>query len=237
MARVHVPGPYAPLWDRDPGDGDEGDDAVLTVIVVNSLRLCVENGRSRDSAFTPPRPPSLWAIRSLLTWGEPSPCSCIFFFLSSSLLIDSRSTRKEKRVKILEHVLKTLKAQILLKTWCQWSANTSVVSIISHLELHLSQKRWYRQIKPGVLQCIKPTYLHLKMYCNGLFFFPWTDAHGNRWCAFATENTLFIYEQKDRKPKTEQLYIEKTSVKMRSELWKSAHPRLLCSVSPRFKKH
>lgn len=61
------------------------------------------------------------------------------------------------------------------------------------------------------------------MYCNGLFFFPWTDPHGNRWCAFATENTLFIYEQKDRKPKTEQLYIEKQNKTWKWDLnWEKA---------------
>lgn len=63
MARVHVPGPYARLRGRacqvcrDPDDDDEGDDAVLTVVVVNSLRLCVENGRSRDLAFLCNPPP------------------------------------------------------------------------------------------------------------------------------------------------------------------------------------
>lgn len=67
MGRVHVPGPYAPLGDRacqvcrdpDDDDGDEGDDAVLTVIVItfsgSAAHLCVENGRSRDSAFVSPQ--------------------------------------------------------------------------------------------------------------------------------------------------------------------------------------
>lgn len=179
------------------------------------------------------RPSSHHSEPSGLCWPEVNPLPVLAsFLLSSSLLNASRSTRKEKRVKILEHVLKTHKVLILLKTCCQWSANTSSVRIVSHLKLHLSQKRWFTQINHECCSVLNNLGI-LSPFLNVLqwiIFFQWTDPHGNRWCAFATENTLFTCEQKDRKPKTEQLYIEKQNKTWKWDLNRQKALNLGCCV-------